>query len=176
MGVWQSSLTLMVRNLIDDFGNSPTFTDDRIQQAIVVAGLIASNEYNFSAGYTFDLENIDISPDPAASATSDPLAIALFTLKAACLLDTNKYQKAASNGGVLIVDGDTEIDTSKGFKGYADIITLGPCASYEKLIRHSSILQSMTFGASVMTPISHAKLLSFGPQVGTSRFFDMIGW
>lgn len=167
---------MMVRNLINDFEPNNTFTDDRIQQAIVVAGLIASNEFAFSAAYTFDLENIDIVPDPAAAGTFDALAIAIFTLKAACLLDTNKYQSATSNGGgVFVKDGDTEVDTSKGFAGYSDIIKLGPCMSYEKLLKHSSYLQSMNLGAAVMTPISHADMLFCNPSVSVPRFFDLIG-
>jgi len=170
-------LIMVVRTLIDDFGDSPTYNDDRIRRALVTGGLIASQEVSLANTYTFDLKGVEITPSPVNK--SDDEAIALFTLKAACILDTNKLQDGVSNS-IRVRDGDTEIDTSRSFQGYRDILILGPCATYQKLIKEAKIKNSMGIGKAIMSPITHedytgsrvAGCNGTGLFLSVQRYFD----
>lgn len=162
----------MVRSLINDLDRDPVYSDDKVEQAIVVAGLIVGNEFDFNVEYTFDIDNPSISPDPTSSSTYDSEAIGLIALKAACMLNLNSYQKSVSNG-IMVRDGDSQIDLTAGFGGFKDIILYGPCKSYEKLIQTRSTLKSMGLGRAVMTPVSH---VDFRNDLGNlARFYDSLG-
>ena len=164
-------MVIMVRHLIDDTTAPYTYTDDRLRTALIVSGIYVDNEYNFSTTYTFDLESLDISPDPAATATYDGIAMALITLKAACMIDINRYQTGVGNG-IRVQDGDSMVDTTGSFKGFSDIIALGPCASYTKLLKSIGTKASMLRGRAIMSPISHVDYTVSQSNVEISRFFD----
>jgi hypothetical protein len=162
----------MTRHLIGDLSDTPTYDDSRIQQAVVVAGLISAQEYPFDTEYTFDLDEIDISPDPTNTATLDRSAMALFTLKAACMLNMNSYQSAVGTG-IRVRDGDSEVDTTGSFKGYKDILEIGPCASYTKLLNKLSQNKSMNAGKAISTPAS-TDFSGFWGRESIADFFDYL--
>lgn len=146
---WQDALVPMVRTLIGDDIEPSKFADSRIAQAIVVAGLLVSKDYKLAQDYSFDFSVPDISPDPLSINDTD--AIALFGLKAACMLNLNSYQAAVSTG-IRVRDGDSEVDTTGGFKGFSDIINLGPCAAYSRLLASLTNSRAMGVGRAVMSP------------------------
>ena len=169
---WQTTLVTMVRHLVNDLGGSNEFDESRIRESIVVAGIIVSQEYSFDHDYTFDLDSVDISPDPVSK--NDNAAVALISLRSACMLDTNKYQSAVKNG-VRIREGDSQIDTTGSFQGYRDILQSGPCGSYKKLLSDLSHKKSMSLGGAVMTPITHIDLsYSNHGADGLRYFFDRL--
>lgn len=170
MSSWAPTTTAIVRGLINDLSATPVYSDARIQQAVIIGGLISSQEFPFVVDYTFDVEGSGISPDPVA--TQDDAAVALFTLKAACILDTNKYQTAVGDG-IRVKDGDSEVDTTAAFKGYTDLLKLGPCAGYQFLLKKSSLLLSMGGGRAIVSPLSHPDV-NITPY-GARSFFDYIG-
>ena len=175
---WQTTLTLMVRHLISDLNDcidDRMYTEDRVRQAIVIAGIYVEQEFTgLDNAYVFDVEIPSIAPDPVTQ--SDTEAMALFSLKAACILDINKYQDTVTDGtgGLMVKDGDTQVDNREGFKGFKDIIELGPCKSYDKLLKQLSARESMNKGRGITGPFTHADFsqsgLSFGG--GVARFFD----
>lgn len=131
---WDNTIVTMVRNLIGDVSITPTFSDDRIATAILVAVSIVGQEYDFDTTYIVDFDLLSLSPDPTETSTYDPVAVALFSLKAACLLNMNQYQSAVGTG-IRVRDGDSEVDTTGSFAGYKDILALGPCGSYKSLLQ-----------------------------------------
>lgn len=149
MSVWQSVIPVMVRHLIGDVSDTPVYSDSRIETAVVVAGTIVSQEYTFDTEYTFDLVAPDITPDPVEE--GDSLAIALFSLKAACILSINTYQTATGRA-IRVQDGDTSVSTGEGLRGYSDILKNGPCASYQQLLKTSGWKQSSGGGIAVLSP------------------------
>jgi len=173
MATWSTDMVTMVRHLVNDTSEPYTYSDSKVQEALVISGLLVAQEYDFTTDYTFDIGTPSMSPDPIASSTYDGIAIALFTLKTACMLDTNRYQGAVLNLGVKVRDGDEEIDTRDGFRGYFDIINLGACKSYEKLITDKKVLKSMNLGKAIMGPISHEDL-SRSSVKGVVDFFNSI--
>ncbi len=176
MASWQKTIPLMVRHLIDDLDDcidDRRYTEERVRQAVVVAAILADQEYDFTPDYVYDICAPDITPDPVIEA--DNVAIALMSLKAACILSTNDYQRATLDGsGLKIKDGDSMVDMTGNFRGYKDILELGPCKSYDKLLKDLETKRSMNRGKAVFSPMVHDDFsptgLNFGSQV--SRFFD----
>lgn len=174
---WQAPLTIMTRQLIGDTDpNNQTFDDSRIQDAIVTAAILVSQEYNnFDNNYLFDLENAGIVPDPTDPNNFDLDAVALFPLKAACILTMNNYQNFLKNGGgVKVRDGDSAVDTSAGFKGYKDIIQLGPCQSYSKLLYHLTYKAIGNKLRIVSTPINIVGFYNTGGYWSAERFYNTL--
>lgn len=166
--IWQTFIVNMVRSLINDVSEDPVFSDLRIQEAVCVAGLICAQEYEFTISYSFDMDQIDIVPDPVDE--RDNLAIALFALKTACILNMNQYQNA-TGAAIKVRDGDSQIDTTGSFGGYRDILELGPCASYQKLLKQKQFKKSMGSGRAIMTPLSSPDFYQ-GTYGSVSRFYD----
>lgn len=130
MSSWNTDLVLMVRVLISDMDVPQTYTDEYLQRVLVAAGMIVDAEVTFDYTYTYDISALTISPDPVIS--EDQAFTALIPLKSACILTQGEYKKALGQG-IKVRDGDSMIDTSVSFRGYRDILELGPCASYDKL-------------------------------------------
>ena len=154
MAVWQSILPVMVRHIIGDLGDTEVFSDSRITTSVAVAAHLVTQEYSFTTNYVIDINSIDIAPDPVDPDTYDALAIALFTLKASCMLSLSQYQTAVRDG-IEIQDGDTRISTTSGLGGWANIMTLGPCKSYQLLLDKSQQSKSMNLGKAVSSPLTH---------------------
>jgi hypothetical protein len=150
---WKNVLVPMVRHLINDLTVPYKYSLDRIEQAIVISGLIAAQEFSFDTDYTFDIVAPDIFPDPADPDTYDIAAIGLFGLKAACMLSMNNYQGAVVTG-IKVRDGDSSVDTTGNFGGYKDIIALGPCSAYNNLLKTLLIRRGSNQGKAVLSPNS----------------------
>ena len=173
---WETTLVTMVRAIIGDMSASPTYTDARIQTALATAGLIVAQEYpHFTNEYSFDLATPDITPDPTDTNTLDQEAMALFSLKASCMLNLNTYQTAVG-AGIKVRDGDSEVDTTGSFRGYQDIIKLGPCASYTKLLESLTIKKSMGLGGAVFSPYSNSTDSSWGASGGFNTSWNLRGF
>jgi len=127
---WDSDLVLMVRILIGDHNSPQTHEDDYIKSVLITAGIMVDAEIPFSYDYIYSLSDSTIVPDPVTS--DDQIFMALVPLKAACILTQSDFKNALGQG-IKVRDGDSQIDTSVSFKGYKDILELGPCAAYEKL-------------------------------------------
>ncbi len=164
----------IVRVLVNDLSDSPTFDDDRIALSLVVAGLISSQEFKFNTNYTFDVEGVSITPDPLDPNINDMLAVAMWPLKASCILNTNSMEGAIGNA-IKIRDGDSEIDTSRSMNGYEFLIKNGPCATYEALKKRQLFLQSMHNGRGVFGPMSSIDFLISGTY-GMSQIYSQFGF
>ena len=96
---WKNEIPIIVRVWINDLSDTPTYSDDRIKQLIVVAAQYVKREMNFNTVYTIDTLTQSISPDPTTLAAPDQDFIGFVALKAACLLDQSTFRtKAASEG------------------------------------------------------------------------------
>jgi hypothetical protein len=169
------TLIEIVRTLIGDYNTIQDFDDDRLQKMITIAAMMVSREVDLARDYTFDL-NIDfIEPDPTDPDYFDPDAISLFTLKAACLLNQNQYLSAIGSG-IKVRDGTSEVDTTGSFKGYQDIIKLGPCASYALLSRNIRVNRSNSGGLAILSPFSDGEFTTYvntyGPHLRGRYWFD----
>lgn len=150
---WNTALPLMVRHMLGDLGTTEEFTDERLATAVTIAAILVQQEYTFDTTYVVDIEAPCLEPDPTDSATLDQAAIALFTLKAACIVLGGSYHTAIRNG-VKIDDWDTSIDTRPRLDGYKDIIVTGPCKSYNEILEKMKWNKLAGKGRAVFGPYS----------------------
>ena len=105
---WQTELTLIVRHIINDLGDTPTYDDSRLQELILVAAQFLIQELDFSKSYTVDVDQLKLTPDPTDDPKDNPF-INLTCYKAACILAHNEYRLAAKQA-IRIKDGSSSID------------------------------------------------------------------
>jgi len=107
---WQDEMVIILRHMIDDVGDTPTYSDSRLEELILSCALkVKVDVGNFKQVYSFNIQEITLTPDPTAEATRDDDFIALVTLKAACIIGISEL-KAAAGKGIRIKEGRTELD------------------------------------------------------------------
>lgn len=106
---WQTEITPMVRYLIGDVSDTPTYSDARLQNTILIAAQLMSKEVNFDTIYTIDISNSGISPDPTT--TRDDNFITLSALKSACIIAKSELRTYGLTG-MKVTDGPSSIDTT----------------------------------------------------------------
>jgi hypothetical protein len=129
---WILEIPLIVRTWINDLSDNPTYSDDRLQQVIIVAGQYVTREINLDIKYNCDIVNLSISPDPSTP-NRDETFIAFVALKAACILDQSTFRTKAAGEGIRAGVGAASVAVAGNLKGYKEILDVGPCAMYEKL-------------------------------------------
>lgn len=150
---WHTECVEGVRVLINDFSDTPTYTDSRLQRLIVVAALQITQELTFDTNYTIDISLNKIEPDPAAEATRDPSFINLVCMKAAAIVLNSEVRYYAVNS-LRVQDGPSSIDstTRAGFiKDAARILN-------EQFEKAKLISRSSVGGVAVMTPYTVSSL------------------
>lgn len=145
--MWDTDLVIMLRVLIGDLNSPQRNTDTYLKKILITAGVLVSNEIDLNNDYIFDISNITITPDPIS--LGDIQAQALLPLKSACLLNQSNFQVAVSQS-ITVRDGDTLVQTGVGLGGYKDILQLGPCKSYELLLKKLSAASSSLVGGAVL--------------------------
>ena len=68
---WKNEIPIIVRVWINDLSETPTYSDDRIEQLIVVAAQYVKREINFSNTYVIDTVKLTITPDPTSLESQD---------------------------------------------------------------------------------------------------------
>lgn len=135
---WQTEMTLIVRTLISDLGDSPTYSDSRIQQVITVAGTYVEQEANLTTEYNIDVAAVTITPDPTTP-TKDTVFTGLTCLKAACFLDQSTFRTKAALEGIRTALGSANLSISGNLSGYKILLEQGPCAMYSSLLNDWNI-------------------------------------
>lgn len=131
--MWEVEIPIIVRTLINDMGATPLYSDDRINQAAVVAANYVQQEVNLSTTYTIDILEIAISPDPSVSSTRDNDFISFLALRTACLLDQSTFRTKAALEGIKTNLGPASLAIGGNLAGYKTILDQGPCALYQQL-------------------------------------------
>lgn len=130
--VWEVEIPLIVRTLINDLGDTPTYSDDRIKQLVVVAARYVLNEIPFSTQYNLDIINNSISPDPSADTSRDVYFVSFVALKSACLLDQSTFRTKAVSEGICTALGPANLSVAGNLSGYKTLLEVGPCKTYEQ--------------------------------------------
>ena len=132
---WETEMTLIVRTLINDFAEPPTYSDSRIQQVIVIAGTYVQEQANLSTYYDINVTDVTITPDPTTPVRDD-IFVGLTTLKAACILDQSTYRTKAALEGIRTALGSANLAISGNSAAYRYILEFpgGPCALYDQLL------------------------------------------
>jgi hypothetical protein len=115
---WDEEMVLIVRGLINDFedpdtGDAPVYSDDRLAQAILIAGQSVQTRVPFPINFVVDVVNGTITPDPTIRGVSrDENFINLTTLKTACMVVGGEIRQYTGQG-ISIRDGSSAISLSR---------------------------------------------------------------
>lgn len=133
MATWEQTSLLMLRTMLNDAGcGEGTYTTKRLEDLLITAAYFLPIDINFSSSYTVDVEANTISPDPISESDGQEF-INFMVLRAACLADEGNFRTNALLQGVKARCGPAVIETSKYGQFLAELLTAGPCATYETL-------------------------------------------
>jgi hypothetical protein len=140
-----------------------TYTDDSLEQTIVVAAKQVAASVTFGQAYTATLATVKLTPDPTAVATKDEAFVNLVTLKAAAILDRTEASLAARRG-IIVKDGGAAIDLSKVAEAKRKLLERGGWnAAYEDAkFEYLYYRAQCVAGAAVLTPFRLYAWESFG--------------
>lgn len=105
---WQNEIVIIVRHLINDLDATPTYSDERLEEAVLVAAQLLTFELDFGKDYTIDVDSATLIPNPVAE-TRDDAFINLCALKVACIILGSEY-KTNITRGIMVQDGPSKID------------------------------------------------------------------
>jgi hypothetical protein len=145
MDCWQDKSTIIVRSLINDLSESPTYEDNKIQQLFVVSAQLIKKEVEFSVVYTIDVVGIDISPDPCL----DDAFMTLVSLKTACLILGGEL-KVLANNSIKVTDAGASIDMTHSYTASRNLYDQ-LCKDYERA-KMAYVLGNLNLIKAIITP------------------------
>lgn len=146
---WNNELPIIVRTLINDLSDTPTYSDERLLQTLVVAAKYVQFDVVLDYSYTLDIINPNITPDPTLN--DDSIFISLTCLKAACLIDQSALRTKAALEGIRAALGPAQLSVGGSLAGLKMIIEEGPCAAYDELTSHWDVKEATAIRA-ILSP------------------------
>jgi hypothetical protein len=167
---WQIEIPIMVRVLINDLSDAPTYSDERLLQTIAVAAKYVQFDVVLDRSYTVDVVSSSLSPDPTLE--DDSIFISLLALKTACLIDQSTLRTRAALEGIRAALGPASLSVAGNIAGINLIIDKGPCAAYDELTSHWDVKEA-TAVRSVLSPFVGNKFDPRAIQINTYRSRDL---
>jgi hypothetical protein len=146
---WNIEMPIIVRTLINDLSDSPTYSDERILQIIVVAAKYVQFDVVLDHEYVLNIASPNITPDPTVD--NDSIFISLTCLKAACIIDQSALRTKAALEGIRAALGPAQLSVGGSLAGLKMIIEAGPCAAYDELTSHWDVKEATAIRA-VLSP------------------------
>lgn len=146
---WQTEIPIIVRTLINDLEVEPLYSDERLQQIIVVAAKYVQFDVVLDHKYSVDVSNISMTPDPTED--RDEIFISLVSLKSACIIDQSTLRTKAATDGIRAALGPALLSVNNSLDGIKMILQMGPCAAYDELVSHWDVAQATTAKA-ILSP------------------------
>ena len=109
---WKKEIPIIVRTLINDLSDTPTYSDERLLQVIAVAAKYIQFDISLDHSYEINLTNPNIIPDPTSD--NDSIFISLVSLKAACLIDQSVLRTKAVMEGLRAALGPAQLSVKIG--------------------------------------------------------------
>ena len=126
---WQDTAIAMLRVIINDMEDTPTYSDDRLTQILVTSAYLIVQDIDFDTTYTVNVVSETITPDP----NTDIIFMNFLVIKAACQTDFSTYRTKALMDGVSAKAGPVSLSVAGHLKGFKDLLTMGPCDTYEAM-------------------------------------------
>lgn len=149
MSTWNLEIPIIVRTLINDLSDNPTYSDERILQVIAVAAKYVQFDVVLDNTYTINVINPDILPDPTVA--NDSIFISLVSLKAACIIDQSTLRTKAALEGIRAALGPANLSVAGSLAGIKMILETGPCATYDELSSHWDVKEATAIRA-ILSP------------------------
>jgi hypothetical protein len=142
---WSIEIPIIVRTLIDDYAETPVFSDERLLQAITVAAKYVQFDVSLDNKYSVNVVSPDITPDPTT--LDDSIFISLTSLKTACIIDQSNLRTKAAMEGIRAALGPISLSVGGSLAGLKMIIEHGPCAAYDELVSHWDVKEATAIRA-----------------------------
>jgi hypothetical protein len=126
---WQDIAVPMLRVLINDMEATPTYSDDRLIQVLLVSALYTKTDMDFDTNYTVNIVTETITPDPS----TDEIFLGFFVMAAACQTDFSTYRSKALLDGISARCGPVSMTVSGHSRSFKDLLAMGPCAIYDSM-------------------------------------------
>jgi hypothetical protein len=146
---WQTDIISLVRVMINDLGDSPQYSDERLIQTITVAAKYLQFDVNLDHKYDVDLVNQTITPDPTDY--GDDIFLCIAGLKTACIIDQSTFRSKAALEGIRAALGPAQLSVGGHMEGFKQILEHGPCKLYADLTEHWDV-QNATAVAAILSP------------------------
>lgn len=166
---WEQEIPVIVRVLINDLSDTPTYSDERLLQLIAVAAKYVEFDVVLDNTYTVNVVTPSITPDP--SAADDSIFISLVSLKAACLVDQSTLRTKAALEGIRAALGPASLSVGGSMAGIKMILEQGPCAAYDELTSHWDVKEATAVRA-VLSPFVGNKFDPRSIRTNLSRHRD----
>lgn len=167
---WKKEIPIIVRTLINDLSDTPTYSDDRIIQVIAVAAKYVQFDVVLDHSYTINVSNPTITPDPTLD--NDSIFISLVSLKTACIIDQSVLRTKAATEGIRAALGPAQLSVAGSLAGIKMIIEEGPCAAYDELVSHWDVKEASAIRA-VLSPFVGNKFDPRAIQLNPYRSRDI---
>lgn len=149
---WQSEMVRIIRHIINDMDSSNySFTDDRLEELVLVSAQLVSTSLDFDNSYTIDVDGLVLTPDPTTGTKDDPF-INLVCLKAACVVLGSEVRSNALNS-ISLRDGPSAIDLRGITTSLAALHKL-TCDKYDEAVMQYRAGGSIG-GKAIITPFSN---------------------
>lgn len=125
---WQDEAIPALRVIINDLSETPTYSDGRLEQLLVVAAKFVNHDLQFD-DYTISISDCTISPDPS----NDDVYMNFIVLKAGCITDEGLLKTKAYSAGIVARCGPAMLDTVQHLAGFKELLQYGPCKAYTEL-------------------------------------------
>ena len=149
---WQNEMSIIVRHLVNDLDSSSyTFTEDRVEETILVSAQLLLHEVDFEQTYTVDVDASSLSPHPTASSNKDDAFISLLCLKSAYILIGSELKTHALNA-ISLRDGPSSLNLT-GIVGGLKILFDDIAKRYEEAKMQYKVGGSVA-GQAILGPYS----------------------
>jgi hypothetical protein len=151
--VWQNEVVRIVRFLINDL-ESLTYTDDRLEETVLVSAQLLLDTMDFAQSYTVDVDQVILTPDPTES-PKDNFFINVLALKTACIVIGSEAKTLATQS-YRIKDASSSIDISAAYQSLNQLHKQ-MCDKLDKMIFDYRAGNSLA-GQAVLTPYTQEGL------------------
>lgn len=161
---WQIEIPLIVRTLINDLSDTPTYSDERIQQVVTVAAKYVQFDVSLDNQYVVNVSLSTITPDPTE--INDDIFVSLLCLKSACIIDQSTLRTKAAMEGIRAALGPASLSVGGSLDGIKILLDKGPCQTYKELTEHWNV-GSAAAAQAILSPFVGNK---FDPKFLNSHY------
>lgn len=147
-----------LRILIGDLGGTPTYSDCRLEELLLVAAKLVKQDIYFPTTYTISIPAQTISPDPE----EDDAFLNFTILRASCLVDTTTFRTKAALNGISANIGLASLTVNGHLEGFKYLLENGPCKTYEEMKRQYMFGQNLIYTVqAILSPFTSS---TYSPQ------------
>lgn len=161
---WQDESTEILRILINDFTGTPQYSDEDLEQLLLVSARYVIQEVNLSTNYVVDYASGSITPNPS----DDHIFLNFMILKSACMTNTWQFNTKAIQDGISAKCGPATLSVSSNALLILGLINNGPCKTYEDLVTQYNFRKLSDGVVGIFSPFASNKFLP-NDQIGSPR-------